>query len=190
MDKNTRGQWVTPTLQFKGGVGDILKSGGGKKKKHDKEGPGMPFESVIREDEGGTEKSNPVAKLLSHPKVKEYLADAPKVQQMKRVGQTLVQGTLKDVMKHAQAVLGAKSLQDLQSKLGTKLPGLDKLAQVPEQERAGAEAKLLKGVRDGMKEMYVKQLEAHVKSAVQAGVPQDHPYVSDYQAVISKIKSM
>lgn len=30
MDKNTRGQWETPKLQFKGGVGDILKSGGGK----------------------------------------------------------------------------------------------------------------------------------------------------------------
>ena len=30
MDNSTRGQWETPTLQFKGGVGDILKSGGGK----------------------------------------------------------------------------------------------------------------------------------------------------------------
>ena len=30
MDNSTRGQWETPKLQFKGGVGDILKSGGGK----------------------------------------------------------------------------------------------------------------------------------------------------------------
>lgn len=30
MDKKTRGQWETPQLQFKGAVGDILKSGGGK----------------------------------------------------------------------------------------------------------------------------------------------------------------
>ena len=41
-----------------------------------------------------------------------------------------------------------------------------------------------------MKEFYVKQLEGQVKAAVEAGVPQSHPYVTDYQKVIQRIKSL
>lgn len=157
------------------------------------EGPGVPVESVIREkddEKKGGGKVDKLAALMKHDKVKEVLANSPKVQQMSKVGQELVQGTLKSVFEQAQAVLGAKSLQDLQQKLGKKLPGMDKLAQVPQQERQAAEQQLLAGVKKSMKEFYTKQLEAQVKAAVDAGVPQDHPYVRDYTGVISKIKGL
>lgn len=156
------------------------------------EGPGVPVESVIREkdNEKKVNKVDKLAALMKHDKVKEVLANSPKVQQMSKVGQELVQGTLKSIFEQAQAVLSAKSLQDLQQKLGKKLPGMDKLAQVPQQERQVAEQQLLAGVKKSMKEFYTKQLEAQVKAAVDAGVPQDHPYINDFKSVISKIKAL
>lgn len=165
----------------------LLKGGGGGKK-DSREGPGMPEGVVYEDDEqqGG----NPLEKLFSNKKVKAVLANSPKVQQMTKEGETLVRGTLKSVFEQAQGVLAAKSLQDIQAKLGKKLPGMDKLAQVPQQERQKAEQDLLKSIHAGMKEFYVKQLEGQVKAAVDAGVPQDHPYVKDYTGVITKIKGL
>lgn len=178
-------------------LGGILKGGGGGKKTDHREGPGMPFESVLREkgDEKPAEKKpdNKLSKLeqlMAHKKVKQTLANSPKVQQMTKVGQDLVQDTLKQVFEQAQGVLGAKSLQDLQAKLGKKLPGMDKLGEVPQQERQKAEQTLLIGVKKSMKEFYTKQLEGQVKAAVEAGVPKDHPYVRDYTSVIAKIKGL
>lgn len=163
----------------------LLKGGGGGKK-DSREGPGMP-EGVIYEDD---EQGNPLEKLFSNKKVKAVLADSPKVQQMTKEGEALVRNTLKNVFEQAQGVLSAKSLQDVQQKLGKKLPGMEKLAQVPQQERQKAEQDLLKSIHAGMKEFYVKQLEGQVKAAVEAGVPQEHPYVKDYVGVINKIKSL
>lgn len=171
----------------------ILKGGGEGKKTDHSEGPGMPIESALHEkgdEQKPDSKVDKLAALMKNDKVRDVLANSPKVQQMSQKGQQLVQGTLKQVFEQVQAVLTAKSLQDVQQKLGKKLPGLDKLQQVPQQERQKAEVDLLKGIKGGMKEFYVKQLEGQVKAAVDAGVPQDHPYVKDYQGVISKIKSL
>lgn len=171
----------------------LLKGGGGGKK-DSREGPGMPFEGALHEkgDEGGDKKGpkEKLAALMQNDKVKEVLANSPKVAQMTKAGQAMTRGTLKDVYEQASAVLSAKSLQDIQAKMGKKLPGLDKLQQVPQQERQKAEQDLLKGIKAGMKEFYVKQLEGQVKAAVEAGVPKDHPYVTDYAGVISKIKGL
>lgn len=168
----------------------ILK-GGGEGKKDSHEGPGLPLESVLREaGDKPNSKVDMLAQLADNKKVHQALANSPKVQQMTKTGQDTVRGTLQGVFKQAQSVLQAKSLQDIQAKLGKKLPGMDKLAQVPQQERARAEQDLLKGIRAGMKEFYVKQLEGQVKAAIAAGVPNDHPYVRDYQSVITRIKSL
>lgn len=167
----------------------ILKSDGGGSK-----GGGGSFpwsEGLVREDkEQPNAAEQKLEKLMGNKKVHKILANSQKVQQMSKVGEQLVQGTLKSVLEQAQAVLAAKSLQDVQQKLGKKLPGLDKLQQVPQQERQKAEQDLLAGVKKGMKEFYVKQLEGQVKAAVEAGVPKDHPYVKDYSAVIGKIKGL
>jgi hypothetical protein len=174
----------------------IFKGDGRKKKIDHSEGPGMPYESVIREDEKGKKKKkstgsvDKLAALVKHEKVKDVLANSPKVQQMTKVGQELIRGTLGDVLEQASTVMQAKSLEDLQGKLGKKLPGIDKLQQVPQQERLAAEQQLLSNVKKSMKEFYTKQLEGQVKAAIDAGVPQEHPYVKDYASVISKIKNL
>jgi len=165
----------------------LLKSSGKRHVDHS-EGPGMPIESLIREEKDN--EPSKLEKLITNKKIKQVLAGSPKVQQLAKVGSELVQGTLKDVFSQANNVMNAKSLQDLQSKLGKKLPGIDKLSQVPQREREQAEQKLLVGVQRGMKEFYVKQLEGQVKAAIEAGVPKDHPFVADYVSVISKIKGL
>lgn len=174
-------------------LGGILKGGGEGKKTDHSEGPGMPFESVLREKGDEKKPDNRIemlAKLMGNKKVHGVLINSPKVQQMSKVGEDLTHGTLKSVFDQVQGVLAAKSLQDLQTKLGKKLPGMDKLQQVPQQERQKAEQDLLRGVKGGMKEFYVKALESQVKAAVDAGVPKDHPYVGAYTSVISKIKAL
>jgi len=170
----------------------ILSGGGGGKKTDHSEGPGMPFEGVVYEDDEKqpNSKLDKLAQVADNKKVHKALTDNPKVQKMSEAGQNMTRSTLKKVFVQAQAVLGARTLQDIQNKLGKKLPGLDKLAQVPQQERQKTELSLLAGIKKGMKEFYVKQLEGQVKAAVEAGVPQDHPFVKDYQGVISKIKAL
>lgn len=174
-------------------LGGILKGGGGGSKGgHAAKGEGsFPWsEGLVREAGEQPEGESKLEKLVNHKKVKQLLANSQKVQQMTQVGQGLVQDTLKQVYEQASGVLQAKSLQDLQAKLGKKLPGLDKLAQVPQQERQGAEQELMKGIKQSMKEFYTKQLEGQVKAAVEAGVPKEHPYIRDYAGVISKIKAL
>lgn len=155
------------------------------------EGPGMPIESIIRE-KGGEKNTNvdKLVMLVKNKKVRAILSNSEKVQQMTGAGKTLVRNTLKLIFDQASAVLTANSLQDMQKKLGKKLPGVGELSRIPQQERPGAEEAMLKGIKAGMKEFYVKQLEGQVKTAVEAGVPKNHPYVSDYMRVISKIKNL
>lgn len=168
-----------------------LLKGDGHHNKHagGRQGGGMPFEGVIRED-GEHHGDNPLGRLLGNKKVKAVLANSPKVKQMTQVGQKLAHHTLTQVYDQAKTVLTAKSLNDVQHALKKKLPGTDKLSQVPQQERQKAEQDMLKGIHAGMKAFYVKQLEAQVKATVDAGVPKDHPYVKDYVSVIGKIKAL
>lgn len=173
---------VNPFGQYKRGDKTHLPSGG----------PGFGvdyYEHVVREDKQG-EQVPEVVRLLSSDKLRSRLEKSPIVQKMQAAGQAIVRGTLEEVFKTARGVMSASSLQDLQNKTGTKLKGLDKLRQVPQQERQAVEQQILATTKKSMKEFYVKNLEAQVKAAVNAGVPQDSEYVQDYQRVISKIKAL
>ena len=153
-------------------------------------GPGMgPIESVMREDDG--EKAKPdISELLSSDKLHAKLQASPIVQKMEQEGKALVRGTLQQVFKQAQGVMKATSLQDLQNKTGTHLKGMDKLNQVPQQERQAAEQAILNSTKKAMKKFYEANLGAQVKQALKSGVPQDSPYITDIQSVINKIKGL
>ncbi len=150
---------------------------------------GKKHEGVMKEDEG-KDKPTRVAQALSNKELLDKLSQSQKLQQLKREGQAMVRETLKDVFKHAQGVMRAKNVADLQRLVKKPIKGLDKLQQVPEQERAQGEQQLLKGVKESMKAFYVKSLEAQVKEAVSAGTPQTSQYVQDYVGVINKIKNL
>lgn len=151
------------------------------------DGPGT-LESVMREDKN--QQSVDIGKILASKKVIAALQNSPVVRKMEKQGQAIVRNTLEQVFKQAKGVLTAKSLQDVQSKTGAHLKGLDKLAQVPEQERQKLEQSILDGAKKSLKSFYVKNLQAQVKQAVDGGISRTSSYVQDYENVIRKIQAL
>lgn len=154
-------------------------------------GPGFGVdyygEGALHED---GEKAPDVAGLLTSEKLKSRIEQSPMVQKMQAAARGVVRGTLEQVFKQARGVMSVKTLQDLQNKTGAKLKGLEKLQQASPQERQGIERQILETTKKSMKEFYVQNLEGQVKKAIEAGVPEDSPYVQDYARVISKIKTL
>lgn len=144
-------------------------------------------EGVIREDA----QRQSIEDILTDPKVIEKVRQGQLAQQMEQQGHAIIRGTLEQVYKQASAVLKANSLEDLQTKIGKPLKGLDKLRGIPKEEREVAEQQILAGTKKSMKSLYVKGLEAKLQAATKGGVfGDDNPYVRDVQAVISKIKAL
>lgn len=153
-------------------------------------GPGWTAESVVKEDSSEGEEQSPLVKLVNNKKVRALLKTSDKAQKMSAQAKGVTQSMLKDIFSQAQSVMNSKDLTDLQNKLGKKVPGTEKLASVPQQERQKLEQVLMSSVKQGIKAYYVKQLQAHAKHAVSAGVPEDHPYVKDFLNVASKINNL
>ena len=158
---------------------------------HSSQGGDSTHESVLREDDEKKKKEAPsIGEILTNKKVLDKIANSKMTKKLEQVGQALVKETLGTIYKQAFGILSAKSLQDLQSKTGVKLKGMEKLQQVPEQERKGVEQTLLTNAKKSMKEFYCKNLEGQVQEAIKAGIPESHPYVEVYRGVISKIKAL
>lgn len=165
-------------------VSDVMGGGGGGYDVGWGDGGGHhgAMEGVIREDDQGGKPS--LEQVLNNPKLLEKVNSSQTVQKMRRDAMQAVRAPLQQVYKQAQAVLRANSLQDLQQKLGKKLPGLEKLNQVEPQARQAAEQQIMKGVKQSMKTFYVKSLEKQAKQF--AGSPVEN----DYKGVIGKIKAL
>jgi len=160
-------------------------------------GPGpLMGEAHLSEKDGkkGDKKPAPKkpdpAELLSSDKVKHALAKSNVVQSMQKQGRAIVRKTLEQVYQQASAALKAKSLQDVQQKAGLKLKGLDKLAQLPPEERQKTEQMILQGAMKSLKSFYIKNLQAQVKQAVASGIDESSEYVQDFNNVIKKIQSL
>ena len=149
--------------------------------------PMNAFEGLMREEADG---QPTLEQVLASDKVKAKLQDSDVVRKMEQRGQQLVRGTLTKVYKQAEAVMKANNLQALQKVTGKPIKGLDKLHQVPQQERGRMEQQLLAATRKGMISFYVKQLGGQVKQAREAGVPDEHPFITAYHTVISKVKAL
>lgn len=144
-------------------------------------------EGFLHEDE---KENNPLVALVTNKKVKEVIANNPRVAAMEKEARGIVRATLTKAYKQVQAVTRAKNVEDLQRILKKPIEGADKLGQMQPQERQAAEANLVKGLKQSIKDFYTKNLEAQAKSAIDQGVPQGHPYVQDYKGVVQKIKSL
>lgn len=150
-------------------------------------GEGMPMEGIIRELH---KKQIDIGKVLTQKKLKQAIDDNPKTTKMRTDAKEVLESSLNQVLKRANAISGATSIQDLESKLGTKLKGTDKLQQVPANERQALEQNLIKGLKKSAISMYIKGLTQQVDKAEKQGVPAEHPYVVLIQGVISKLKSL
>jgi len=138
-------------------------------------------------------KKKPKQKLedvLTNKKVIAKALASPEAQRMQKAAREMVQKTLQTVYARAEAVSSAKSIEDLQKKIGKPLKGMDKLKKVDQKERQAAEAQVLGNLKKSMKEFYAKSLESQVKDAIKAGIPKDSDYVKDYAKVIQKIREL
>jgi hypothetical protein len=160
-----------------------------KNKKYDM-GGGVDFGEGFLHEDDESDNDNPLVKLVTNKKVKEVIASNPRVVAMGKEAKGIVRATLSKAYKQVQAVSQAKSVEDLQRILKKPIEGADKLGQLQPQERQAAEANLVKTLKQSIKNFYIKNLEAQAKSAVDQGVPQNHPYVNDYQSVVAKIKTL
>lgn len=162
-----------------GGGGGMYDVGWG-----DMGGGGHHMEGVMREaGEAGQQKPT-AEQMLNNPKLIAAVNNSQIAQKMKRDAEQAVRAPLAQVYKQAQAVLKANSVQDLQTKLGKHLNGIEKLAQVDPKARQAAEQQLLAGVKKSMKAFYIKSLGQQAKKF--AGTPVEQ----DYNQVISKIKAL
>lgn len=155
--------------------------------------PSPTWESVLHEDDATkrkTKKKTTLADVLTNEKVIKKALSSPTAQRIQKETREVVRGTLKSVFEHAQAVMSSKSFEELQKKIGKPLKGLEKLKGMQPEARQAAEAQVLSTLKKSMTSFYVKNLEAQVKQALDAGIPQNSGFVKDYVNVIQKIKSL
>src|SRR5581483_8494974 len=108
-------------------------------------GFGGHMEGVIREDADKQQASGD--QMLNNPKLIAAVNDSQLGRKMRQQAQQLIRTPLTQVYKQAQAVLKANSVQDLQQKLGKRIKGAEKLAQIEPNARRAAEQQLLVGVK-------------------------------------------
>jgi hypothetical protein len=147
-------------------------------------------EGVIREKGGEKPQQKTLEDYLTNPKLLQKLEQSDIVQNLRKETMTIVRGTLERIFKQAQAIASAKSIQDLQHKTGKQIKGIEKLAQVPSNERRKAEQAILSNLKKSMKSFYVKNLEDQVQQVIKAGISDSSTFVQDYYKVISKIKAL
>lgn len=182
------------TWSMKGGGGMGMGGGGGGYGGYG--GDGGMGEGLIREKkakkskEKKEEKKLDVAAAIMQPKIMQAIENSPIVKQMEKQSRAMVRQALEEIFDKANGVMKAQSLDQMQKAMGKQIPAIQKLAEVPEEQRAQGEAQVLKTVKASAKKLYVQGLTDHIKLAVKSGVPQDHPYIADYVAAINKIKSL
>lgn len=131
-----------------------------------------------------------LSSILAHDRVKEFIENSDDVKGIKRKAQSAINNSLKDVLKRAQIIASAKTLQELQSKLNIKFDGIDKLNDVPQERRSALEQHILKSVKKSALLMYKKGIESHIKVVLNAGISKNHPFVQTHAKALSKIKEM
>lgn len=170
------------------------KFGSAPSKGHDNAGAGNSDswmdESVLREDDQDDARNLSASDVLADKKVINKALASPEARRMQSEAQNAVRKSLTTVYKQAQAITSATSLEDLQTKLGKKIPGLEKLNNIPEDQRQQSEQDILTKTKKSMTEFLVKSLQAQVQTAIKGGIPKTAQYVKDYQSVISKVQTL
>lgn len=140
--------------------------------------------NASKEDRDRSERSQITSYLV------KKAVTSPKVQAMRKDASQIVRGSLDLAYKQAQALATAKTVKDLEAKLGKKLPGSEKIDKAVGSERVRAEQTLMQQFKKMGVEFYAKNLEAQVNQAIKGGVPKDSQYVRDYVETIKKIRAL
>ena len=84
----------------------------------------------------------------------------------------------------------ATTIEEIERAVGKKVPKANALRQLSDEERAPIEAAVLERVRASMRKVYIANLTAQAKQAVQAGLDEGHPFVRAYATAIERIKKL
>lgn len=184
-----------------GGISDEYLGGSGSKKASSKSsgpaGSGIfdsyarAYNKLINEAEDSKETSLADA-VLSKKFVQTMLNKSPEMGSLSRKAQETYRGTLNSVYEQIKEVMAAKSIADIQKITGKKVEGIDQLKDLPSDEKQSAvesEKKFLDGVKQTAKKLTVERLKNEV-APVAASFGDEHPFVKDYQTVISKIEAL
>lgn len=150
------------------------------------QGPGLP-ESYVKT----LSENIDIGEILTQDKVFELINDNSTVSRMKSSTRAIVNKKLTTIIQRATVISSAKSVSDLEQKLGIKLKGSDKLNQIQDQtEKTKLEQMILKVTKKSLIEFYVKGLQKLVTDALKAGVPQRHAYIVAVKKTLSKLKTL
>jgi len=151
----------------------------------------MHREGLVYEAGEKDKKKEPALEdVLTDPRLLKKVSGSDVAKRMHDEAQAAVRGSLQAVFKHVSAALSAQTLQDLQHRTGKQIKGVEGLASMQPQERQKAERAILDAFRRSLKDFVVKNLESQAKKALDAGVPKDSEYVSDYEHVIQRLRSL
>lgn len=141
----------------------------------------------ITEDEAQQNDQKKPADYLLNKKVIAKAINSPKAQKMQHEAGQAVRGMLSRLYELANSIQQAQSLQDLQSKMGTHIDGLDKLQQIPQQDRAAEEKMILDTVKKSMASYFTTNLKKTIASAEKAGIPKNSRFIQDFQTALQKL---
>lgn len=172
-----------------GGALDKLKNKA--KKNNDKSSFDMNVFNKIFSGLGGDKKHEGLIRegVELNDKIAELINSNPRAMQMMADGKKVFRSSLERMFDDANAVKKARSIDDLQKALGKQVPALQKVASLQEPERSQVEQKLLQACRSSTVAFYVDMLKKQAKAAIEAGVPKDHPYITDIKDAIARISS-
>lgn len=131
-------------------------------------------------------KGEEVANTLRNPDVQKMLVSAPRVQEMQRDANALVQRLSTNVLAEASRVLSAQTLEDVQKIFGrpVEVPNLQELS--PEDQQAAKDA-VLSQVKTAAKDFYTKTIQADIEGLQRDGVDPNNLYIRSLQGILSKL---
>ena len=141
------------------------------------------------EKEGEKNKKDKIIKFLVNALTDERVLDAiknsPRVQRMKKDAMKISNETINAVLERANALKSAKSFQDLKTKLNlSSIEGLEKLKDIPADERKQRETEVLTNLKKSMLEYYAKSLEKQAENFEGTGL------ANQYEEAVQKIRSL
>jgi len=137
--------------------------------------------------------------VIVNKKILSKVLSVEPAKEMQERAQEIYKSTLKQVLEDAQEILEkTKTVDDIEKFLKkSKKPieqktkeAIETIKKTTGQERQNSEMTLIDNLQKSFKEYYVTNLKNHLKGVIDAGIPKNHPYVQDYESVISKINSM
>lgn len=172
-----------------GGGGDIYAMGGYGFDGFDGGGFGGFGESIIKERKKKKPSKNIFNKIL-HPKIMLAAEQNSTTRKMMKETRAAFQQVLNELFERIKSVISINDIEQLQKLVKKPIKGIDKLKQAPEEQRKQISATVMKTVKSAIKNVYIKNLNIHVKQALSLGVPKDHPMINDLNKIISKIKAL